>query len=298
MENEQSLREAAAQSHRRSTGEGARILLSYRVYRNSSSAEWIIFVPGAGASAAIWGPQLRVFRRDWNVIVVELRGHGRSPKSDEGVIYTFALTGDDILGVMDHEGIQEAHFVAMSLGGMLVETMAARHPERVKSMVLAGGIAELRLLALVIMRAGQVLKRFLPYLWLYRLFAWVIMPGPRHRNTRRLFHSQAKRLSKGEFLRWYRLTEDVQDTLRLLAGRPEPIPTLFVMGENDYMFLRYAHDRTECRQDTSIAVLENAGHVCTVERPDAFNQVALAFIERVAETSAVAVCGSSHFGSW
>lgn len=254
-------------------------LLSYTAYRHSSSAGWIVFVPGAGATTAIWGRQLRTFRHHWNVLAVNLRGHGKSPKPAENVPYTFQSTAADILEVMDHEAIHEAHFVALSLGCLLVEMIASTHPERVKSMVLAGGIARLDSWALLFMRFGSLTKRFLPYMLLYRLFAWVIMPGPRHRRTRKLFHSQARRLSEAEFLRWYHLTKDVRAVIQTNATRENPVPTLYVMGESDYMFRRHAQRRAHDRDDTSIEVLRGAGHVCSMEQPEAFNCVTLAFIK-------------------
>jgi pimeloyl-ACP methyl ester carboxylesterase len=237
-------------------------------------------VPGVGASAAIWRPQLRAARKNWNVLVLDLRGHGRSAKSTEAEDYTFHSSAGDILDVLNAQGIKEAHFVGMSLGSVLVETVAVIEPRRVKSMVLAGGVAKLDSWAVLLMRFGLIVKRFLPYMWLYRLFAWIIMPGPTHLRTRRLFHKQAKQLQQAEFLRWYSLANEVQGVIRVNATRQWPIPTLYIMGDQDYMFRRHAQRRAYDRSDTEVVILQNAGHVCSVERADDFNLVALAFIQQ------------------
>jgi len=258
-------------------------LLSHKTYLSSPSAAWIVFVPGAGASAAIWRPQLRAARKNWNVLVLDLRGHGRSAKSTEAADYTFKTRAGDILDVLNAEGIKEAHFVAMSLGSVLVETVAVIEPSRVKSMVLAGGVAKLDSWAVLLMRFGVIVKRFLPYMWLYRLFAWIIMPGPTHLRTRRLFHKQAKQIQQGEFLRWYSLANEVQRVIRINAKRKCPIPTLYVMGDQDYMFRRHAYQRAYDRSDTDVVILPNAGHVCSVERAEDFNLVALAFIRKASK---------------
>jgi len=247
------------------------MLLSYKAYKKMSCNAWIVLVPGAGATGAIWRRQLRPFRHNWNVIVLDLRGHGRSPNS-ENELYTFHSTAADIIDVMNEEGISEAHFVAMSLGSLLVETIAIIDPK-------------LEVWAFLLMRFGNLTKHFFPYMWLYRLFAWIVMPGPHHLKTRLLFYSQAKRLSKAEFLRWYRMTADVQAAILENATRHNSIPTLYLMGEGDYMFRRHAWDRAHNRPDTSVVILENAGHVCNVEQSEVFNRAALEFIEKAERTS-------------
>jgi pimeloyl-ACP methyl ester carboxylesterase len=238
-------------------------------------------VPGAGASAAIWRPQIKVLRKSWNTLVLDLRGHGRSPKSTAGEVYTFQTSATDILEVLNREGIREAHFVAMSLGSLLVETIATNEPSRVRSMVLAGGIARLDEWAGLLMGFGVLIKHLLPYMCMYRLFAWIIMPGPTHRKTRRLFYKQAKQMRQAEFLRWYGLVNEVEKVIRINASRESFIPTLYAMGDQDYMFMRHARRRAYERSDTSVAVLRNAGHVCSIERAEDFNRVVVAFIQQV-----------------
>ena len=260
---------------------GENLLLSYRTYLIEPSAEWVIFVHGAGARSPIWRRQLHAFQRRWNVLVLDLRGHGRSPKSNRCAVYTFESTAGDILRVMNREKIAQAHFVAMSLGCLLVETLATLEPTRVRSMVLAGGIAKIDTWAWLLMCFGDLTKRFLPYMWLYRLFAWVIMPGSGYRRTRKIFHAQARRLSKPEFLNWYRLTHEVKAVIAASTARLELIPTLFVMGTGDHMFGEHARMRANRRADTHVVFMSGAGHVCNVDQPEVFNQIALDFIEHV-----------------
>lgn len=257
---------------------GGQPTLFYRVYRAARPADWVIFVHGAGASAAIWRPQLRQVRRRYNVLLPDLRGHGRSPKATPGIAYTLRSVAEDVLRVMDVERVNAGHFIGMSLGSILVEKIAEVAPDRVRSMVLAGGVAALDAWALLLMRFGQIAKGFLPYMWLYRFFAWIIMPGGIHRRTRRLFHVQARRLTETEFHKWYALAEEVRCATKSFAARQEAIPTMFVMGDGDYMFGRHAAARASRRADTSLAVIGGSGHVCSVERPNEFNAIALRFI--------------------
>ena len=257
------------------------VSLSRRIYRHDSATDWLTFIPGAGAASAIWRRQVAAFSKGYNVLVIDLPGHGRSTKPAPNASYTFDSVAQQIVAVMDSEQVSSSHFVAMSLGCLIVEAIALREPERVKSMVLAGGVTKLNTWATCLIWFGNLTKMWIPYLWLYRIFAWTIMPGPHHFRTRHLFYAHAKRLSKNEFLRWYNLTDEVQLLMTRSAGRSSFIPTLFIMGTADYMFGHYVVQRARTRRDTSVAFVRNCGHVCPVESSHEFNKITQDFLNKL-----------------
>jgi pimeloyl-ACP methyl ester carboxylesterase len=183
-----------------------------------------------------------------------------------------------VVDVMDKEGVASAHLISMSLGGLIAETIALHYPERVRSLVLGGGIAKLYWWAIYMMYIGWAASSLMPYMVLYSVFAWLIMPGSAHALTRRIFAAHAIRVGRPEFLRWYRMCTQVRIMLRCNADRATSIPTLFVMGDADYVFSRYALDRAKRRSDTSVVSVPNCGHVCSVERPDIFNKIVVTFL--------------------
>jgi pimeloyl-ACP methyl ester carboxylesterase len=166
----------------------------------------------------------------------------------------------------------------MSLGALIADAVALCCPERVASRVQAGGIAGLSWWARVLMHIGRVAGRILPYILLYQVFAWIIMPGVHHARTRRIFAAHAVRLGREEFLRWYRMCSSVSQLMKRSAVQPIFIPTLFVMGANDYMFCKFAVDRARIRKDTKVIIIPDSGHVCSIERPNDFNDVVRAFL--------------------
>ena len=259
-------------------------MLAYRRHFISPEHEWVVFVHGAGGSSSIWYRQVREFRKSFNVLLVDLRGHGDSQPPIllpyEGDRYTFDALGREILEVLDHEEIPSAHFVGISLGCILIRAIGEMAPERVRSMIMGGAIIRLNLRSRVLVALGNAFKRFIPYMWLYRLFAWIIMPRNRHREARTLFVTQAKRLCQKEFIRWFRLTYEVNPLLvRLFEQRELPIPTLYVMGDEDYMFLPPVSRMVQRHTDFSrLEVIPACGHVVNVDRPDHFNLVSMDFI--------------------
>lgn len=256
-------------------------MLYHRVHFLSPRHEWAVFVHGAGGSSSIWFRQVRAFRKHFNVLLVDLRGHGNSnalPPLD-AADYTFPRLAHEIVEVMDHRGIRDAHLVGISLGCILIRQLCEAAPARVRSMVLGGAVARLDLRSRFLVRVGDAFKRVVPYLWLYRLFAWIIMPRERHRESRLLFVNEARKLCQKEFLRWFRLTLEINPLLRLFETREGPVPTLYLMGAEDHMFLptvrRVVAQHTRW---TQLQVIADAGHVCNVDQADRFNRLSIAFL--------------------
>jgi pimeloyl-ACP methyl ester carboxylesterase len=119
----------------------------------------------------------------------------------------------------------------------------------------------------------------IPYLWLYRFFAFIIMPKKNHRESRLLFVREAKKLYHKEFLRWYRLTSELKPLLLLFRQVDVGIPTLYVMGEEDYMFLPSVQKLAGMHRASQITVVPNCGHVVNVEQPEFFNKATLGFLK-------------------
>ena len=152
------------------------------------------------------------------------------------------------------------------------------YPTRIKSMVMAGAIMKLNVRSRILMRFGDVFKSLVPYLWIYRLFAYIIMPKKDHKESRSLFVREAKKLYKKEFMRWYKLTADLNPLLRLFRQVDIKIPTLYLMGSEDYMFLPSIEKISKSHKSAKLSVVQNSGHVVNVDQPTEFNNRAISFI--------------------
>ncbi len=128
-------------------------------------------------------------------------------------------------------------------------------------------------------------KRVMPYMWLYKLFAWIIMPRKRHAESRNLFVREAKRLYQKEFLKWFKLTAEVNPLLRYFNEKEIKIPILYVMGEEDHMFLGPVRQMASKHKNAILKVIDKCGHVCNVEQPEVFNQLALSFLQEQRKAS-------------
>jgi pimeloyl-ACP methyl ester carboxylesterase len=254
-------------------------MLYHKTYEIGSEADWVVFVHGAGGSSAIWYKQVREFRKAFNVLLIDLRGHGESSRLPvQQFRYTFDDVSRDIIEVLDYLQIRRAHFVGISLGSLIIRSLAEIDPDRVGTVVLGGAVTRLNLRSRILVAIGNLFKHIVPYIWLYRFFAWIIMPRRRHRESRALFIREAGKLCQKEFLRWFRLTRRVVPLLRNYEEREIDAPTLYLMGQEDYMFLPAVQQLIEHHRRSILKIIEGAGHVCNVERPHIFNRHAISFM--------------------
>lgn len=261
-------------------------MIHYILYTHPDSNQWVTFVHGAGGSSSIWYKQIREFQKHYNVLLLDLRGHGNSASTLKEAFrkkYTFTALANDILEVLDHVKIQKSHFIGISLGTILIRQLAEMHPSRVQSMVLGGAILKLNFRSQILMKLGNIFKYILPYLVLYRFYAFIIMPKKNHKQSRLLFINEAKKLYQKEFIKWFQLTAEINPVLKWFRQVELPIPTLYVMGSEDYMFLPAVRQVTESHYKSSkLFVIEQCGHVVNVEQPTVFNRQVIAFLQQAA----------------
>ena len=260
-------------------------MINYTIYENKSSTQWVTFVHGAGGSSSIWFKQIRDFQKQYNVLLLDLRGHGNSNQQIKKAFkqkYTFTALANDILEVLNYLKIVKSHFVGISLGTILIRQLAEMHPQRVQSMILGGAILKMNFRSQILMKLGNMFKYVLPYLVLYKFFAFVIMPNKNHKQSRLLFINEAKKLYQKEFIRWFKLTAEINPVLRLFRQVELDIPTLYVMGEEDYMFLPSVRQVVQNHfKSSQLCVISNCGHVVNVEQPNIFNKNVITFIQNI-----------------
>lgn len=255
-------------------------MLHYTKHICREDAQWVTFIHGAGGSSSIWFKQIRAFQKHFNVLLVDLRGHGKSKKPiyEKLKQYSFDVIGDEVIDVLDHLNINKTHFVSISLGTIITRELSERYPNRVSSMIMGGAVMKLNFRGQILMRVGSALKSVLPYLILYRFFALIIMPRKKHRESRNLFIGEAKKLYQKEFKRWFTLIAEVNPLLSLFRIKDAGVPTLYIMGSEDHMFLPSITKLVQGHENSSLFVIPECGHVVNVERPHIFNEESTRFL--------------------
>jgi pimeloyl-ACP methyl ester carboxylesterase len=255
-------------------------MLHYSTFKIDDSAEWVTFIHGAGGSSSIWYKQLRDFKKKHNVLLIDLRGHGKSKNKiyEQLRSYTFDVISDEVIEVLDYLKVKKTHFVGISLGTIVIREIAERFPNRVLSMIMGGAVMKLNIKGQILMRLGFLLRSIIPYILLYKLFAIVIMPSKTHRESRNLFVTEAKKLYQNEFKRWFSLVSKVNPLLAMFRIKDSGIPTLYIMGADDHMFLPSISKLVENHTSSKLYIIPKCGHVVNIEQPMTFNDQVLGFI--------------------
>ena len=94
----------------------------------------LVLIQGVGFDAAAWAPVVRRLRRHFRLVVLDNRGVGHSDATDGW--YSVSTMVADVVAVLDAAGLRAAHVLGVSLGGMVAQELAIRHPDRVDRLVL------------------------------------------------------------------------------------------------------------------------------------------------------------------
>jgi pimeloyl-ACP methyl ester carboxylesterase len=263
-------------------------MLNYSVYINEDpDVSWVTFVHGAGGSSSIWYKQIRDFQKHFHVLLLDLRGHGKSKQFIHEKIkkYSFEAIGDEVVAVLNELNIKSTHFIGISLGTIIIREITERFPTFTQSMILGGAVMKLNLKGQILMKSALFFQSIIPYLIMYKLLAFVIMPKKKHKESRNLFVNEAKKLYKKEFKRWFTLISQVNPLLSLFRIKDAGIPTLYVMGSEDYMFLPSISKLVKNHSSSQLLIVPNCGHVVNVEQPEYFNNHVIEYLLTVKNKS-------------
>jgi len=99
------------------------------------AGEPLLLIQGMSGNHKHWGePFVALLERDFDVIAFDNRGVGWSPRVDEA--FSIADMADDAAGVLEAVGLPSAHVLGISMGGMIAQELALRHPEKVRTLTL------------------------------------------------------------------------------------------------------------------------------------------------------------------
>jgi pimeloyl-ACP methyl ester carboxylesterase len=256
-------------------------MLYNKIYLKESTADWVVFIHGAGGSSVVWYKQIQSYSRHFNLLLIDLHGHGKSASGNVNLKYTFENIAQGILKVLDYHKIPQAHFVGVSMGTIIVRKLAGLQKERVKSMILVGAVTKLNLKSRFLVKAGRIFHQIMPYMWLYKALAFVIMPMASSEESRSVFIREARKLARHEFIRWFKLTRRLTAKLQQLESEDPQLPTLYVMGDQDYILLEPVKVIVNACKHKSLAIIDKCGHVVNIEKADIFNELTIDFIRKL-----------------
>ena len=230
----------------------------------------VLLIHGLGLSGGAWWRTVDAMAGSVRVITFDHRGIGRSKSLTYA--YTTEAMADDAISILDDLALGRVHIYGFSLGGMVAQQIALRHPGRVRSLVLgathSGGrraaTPESEVMAFFRRRATMPSEDA----------AWASVPynyGPRSRveQVDRIAEDIDRRLRNPFNERAYRaqlLAASMHNCYRRLERIR--VPTLVVHGARDRMIpVANAHMTARAVPGAKLTILEDAGHLYPTEEP-------------------------------
>jgi 3-oxoadipate enol-lactonase len=240
----------------------------------------VLFLHGLGSSVRDWELQVPAFSQDYRVLLIDMRGHGRSGKPSQQ--YSMAGFASDTIAVMDSLKIQKVHIVGISMGGMIAFQMAVDCPERIASLCIVNSGPAVILKTLqdrIAIYSRFVIVRLLGMRKMGEVLAPKLFVDADQGELRRVFAERWAENDPKAYLNALRAI--VGWTVEERIGEIQ-IPTLPLVSEQDYtpISLKEAY-MVKMRNQPRLQIIPNAHHAVSSERPEAFNEAVRAFLQEV-----------------
>ena len=109
------------------------IQMNYEI-SGKKDASVVMLSHSLGSSLLMWNPQRKALESHFQVLRYDIRGHGKS-EAPPGA-YTLELLGEDAVALLDILEIEKVHWVGLSMGGMIGQSVALNYPKRLRSLTL------------------------------------------------------------------------------------------------------------------------------------------------------------------
>lgn len=254
--------------------------IAYRVH-GPRHGEPVLALQGLGADSRGWTFQRRALAARHRLVLVDNRGVGRSGRPPGP--YDLEQMATDALAVLDDLGIERAHVMGASMGGVLTQVIGVRHPERVLSLTLACTACRHHPWRIQLLERWRAVALEEGMAGVSRVGArWLI--GTRTRLRLRslidLVAPVALNVPAESFVSQIDAILALSDEVRHeLAG--VEVPTLVLVGSQDVLTpLGDAEEIAELVPGAELAVLRGGAHGFMVEQAGTFNRTVLEFLER------------------
>lgn len=268
--------------------------IAYQTY-GKADGEPLLMLQGLGADSRGWALQRISFGRRYRCIAVDNRGVGGSAGAPHPL--SLEQMADDSVTVLDAEGIDRAHVMGASMGGVLAQLVAVKHAERTRSLVLActscrhhewrrelfaewadavqeRGMSALASDGLRWLIGTRLHRRF--GVWLNLMARILLQTSPEN------FVAQCHAI----------LAESDEVRFELESIR---VPTLVITGSQDLLTpIGDAEELHELIPTSRLLELRGAAHALMVEAPNAYNRAVLAFLAETADAARGAASSPSR----
>ena len=259
-------------------------------YEEAGSGYPLIFCHEFAGDYRSWEPQMRHFSRRYRVITYNARGYPPSDVPDDVSAYSQMQAVEDIVGLMQHLKVPQAHLVGLSMGGYAVLHLGLNYPAMARSIVVGGcgygSVAEDRTAfqqdveqtAARITRDGmQAMAAF------YSRGPTRVQFADKDPRGWQEFADQLGTQSAVGSALTFRGVQAQRPSVYELESQMQQlhVPTLILIGDEDEPCLEPALLMKRSISTSGLVVIPKSGHTINLEEPDAFNRAVSEFLTAV-----------------
>ena len=236
---------------------------------DGADGSWVVLAHALGVDHQLWDSIAQRLASRHRVLRYDARGHGKT-SAPHGA-YTLFQLADDVAGLLDALSIEQAHFVGLSMGGMVGQVLGVRHPHRLLSLTLCDTVSYTPVSAHAMWdeRIGQVEAHGMSGIVEATIQRWLTTPfREAHPDVveriRSLLRATPPHGYVGTCLAIKAL--DTRSSLARIA-----CPTLVITGEQDTGApVEAAREIASHIPDARLKVISDAAHLAPIEQEEAF----------------------------
>jgi pimeloyl-ACP methyl ester carboxylesterase len=236
----------------------------------NQTAESILFVHAAFTDHTSFDKQLSFFTEKYQVITLDLIGHGKSVHTAKGDC--IEKTANYIYQIMSAEGIGKLHLVGVSIGAILIQDFANRHPDKVASLCCIGAydINNFDPSMQKENRSEQmkmIFKAIFSIKWFAKSNKLITAATPEAQEE---FYQMNIKFKKSSL----RYLAGLSKLINQYETKERNYPLLIGCGNKDVpMEIKASNMWHESEPESKLVVFENAGHLVNMDAPEKFNEV-------------------------
>lgn len=252
-------------------------------YEEYGQGEPLVLLHGLGSSCQDWEFQVPALARHYRVILLDIRGHGRSDKPRER--YSIATFSADLRALLEHLQTGPVHLLGLSMGGMIGFQFAVDDPAALRSLCIVNSAPEVK----VRTRDDYwqwakrwTLMRVLSLRTIGKGLAARLFPKTEQAELRRKMTERWARNDKRAYLASFDAIVGwgVEERLGRIG-----CPTLVISADHDYTPITLKERYVRLIPQARLAVIADSRHATPLDQPQQFNQIVLQFLAAASTTS-------------
>lgn len=227
----------------------------------------VIFIHGISSGSYAWDYYFKIYDSKYNIIALDLRGHGKSKRYNKYDDYKISKFSEDIYKVIKYEKIKKVNIVSHSFGNFIVFEFLKKHSKLVEKVVLLSAYYKIpRTVPSIILKKLASYNKY-PIYGNSKFIDYTFYKGTGDFNIRRIYRDISNTGLKSYAFSLRNLYDvNYKNFLKYIN-----IPCLIVHGENDKVFSKEgAIEISKMIKGSKIIIIKNANHILVLNN---FNEV-------------------------